>query len=122
MKFEDTVNLGVKGGSEFLCVIGGHMNLKMHRSTREDPEDDFDSCHTCASSTQDYQYPRSVSDSSAKDESRPTEGIFSYLPPSPSQCFFSNFFSLLTRWTKPDNPSRKNVKDAIAAANIAGFV
>lgn len=111
------------------------MNLKMYRNSRQDSIDDFDSCTTSASSTHEYQYQnhnqnqnqngRVVSESFSKIESRPTEGIHFYFTPFQSQCFFSNFFALLTRWTKSDsnnNKSQKNVKDAIAAANVAGFV
>ena len=114
--------LRVKGGAEFLCVIGGHMNLKMYRSFRQDSVDDFDSCTTSASSTHEYQYRRNVTDTSSRVESRPTEGILSYFTPAPPHCIFSNFFALLTRCTKSDNTPHKNVKDAIAAANVAGFV
>ena len=123
--------LRVIGGPEFLCVIGGHMNLKMYRNSRQDSIDDFDSCTTSASSTHEYQYQnqnqnqngRVVPETFPKVESRPTEGIYFYFTPFQSQCFFSNFFALLTRWTKTDsNKSQKNVKNAIAAANVAGFV
>lgn len=133
--FEDTVILRVIGGPEFLCVIGGHMNLKMYRNSRQDSIDDFDSCTISASSTHEYEHHnqnknknqngRIVPEDFSKIESRPTEGIYYYFTPLQSHCFFASFFALLTRWTKSDsnnNKSQKSIKDAIAAANVAGFV
>jgi hypothetical protein len=122
VNFEDVVVLRVRGGGDFCCNVSGHMNLHMHRNTRDDPEEDYNCANTCITSTASATAPKKRVDVESRIQMRPTEGIFKFLKPAEHRTVLSRLFTMLSRWSESGPSSSINMKDAIAAANIAGFV
>ena len=114
--------LRVRGGAEFCCNVSGHMNLHMHRHTRDDPEEGYNCTDTCITSIASTTAPKPRVDVESRVQMRPTEGIFSFMKPAGNRTVFSRLFMILSRWSESSPSSSMNMKDAIAAANIAGFV
>ena len=114
--------LRVRGGGEFTCVISGTM--KMNRSqtdTAERSEYESTSCNSSVSSAID---DTRHSDEEGESEVRPTEKMASVALPGDGPCpsIFSNLFTIVSNWMRPSRTSPINARDAIAAANVAGFL
>ena len=119
--FEDVVVLRVRGGEEFRCVISGTM--KMNRSQTDTAErSEYES--TCNSSVSSAIDEMRQSDQEGGSEIRPTERMESVPSPrgGPGPSMFSNLFTMVSNWMKPSRTSPINPRDAIAAANVAGFL
>lgn len=122
VNFEDVVILRVRNGAEFCCNISGYMNLHIQRHSRNDPEEDYNCTNTCINSDAYTTVPKPRVELESRVQMRPTEGIFSFLKPAGHRTVLSRLFMIISRWSESGPSSSIKMKDAITAANIAGFI
>lgn len=126
VKFEDTVVLRVKGGEEFKCVISGRMKMEMNRGRETDTAERFEYESTRTSSISSAIDEPYQCDGETGSEVRPSERMVasasSRQRDMPSPSMLSYLFTMVSDWVKPNRASPINARDAIAAANVAGFL